>query len=98
VGELVPGDGPVILLREIDIVGKLSLEIDQCIAETGYPAGKSAIELTQRGLSLSRDRRIHQVPDGLRLQQVEFAVEHRLGESPGQRISAPRGREQRAAW
>ena len=96
----------VVLLGEVDRVAQERLDLHQRLAQRREPPRETALELLQRGAGLGRRHGVDEIAHGLRLHQVELAVQHRaageLARRGGTRARGmergeqPRGREQAA--
>ena len=70
------GDGAVILVRKVDVVGNHRLESDEILAQCGDAARESAVELRECLPAHRRRARVDQIRDRLGLQEIEPAIEH----------------------
>ncbi len=70
-------DGPVVLLREVDVIAEERQQVHQLLAKVGQPPRKPAVELTKRATPLGPRGGIDQIADRLRLNQIELAVQNR---------------------
>src|SRR3989304_599756 len=68
--------GAAVFLWEIDVVADQRLQREHLLAQRPDPRREAAIPLPQRRAPLRRGRGVHQVGNGLGLEQVDLAAEH----------------------
>src|SRR5690606_24699588 len=70
-------DWPIVLFREIDIVGNQCLEMNDLLTQLGDPACEVTRKLVYRRLMHSPRAGIDQIADGFGFDEIDLAVENR---------------------
>jgi len=98
VGDALRRDRPVVLFREVDVVGDQGFQADQLVAQRHHASRQSTIQLTH-GHALCRSRvGVHQIARRLRLQDVELSVQYRASRELPRQGEPSAVREERAEY